>query len=306
MAKLDLDWLVLFNALYETGSVSQAAERLGIGQGSASTILNKLRAQFKDALFTRTSTSMEPTPFARELAPEFRQMLEFLAQARGGPMPFSPGTSDRCFRICISDYSEIVLLPRLLNALCRAAPHVQIETQKIAPDSPRQLQSGELDLAIGFMPDLDAGFYQQTLFGQSFVCLAARDHPRIKAPRLTKAAYFAERHVVVPTTGTGHVMVRRALAQEGVARTVALRLPSFLGLARIVAQTELLGIVPRSLAETFVQQEPVRMLNLPFNVPDYSVKQHWHARFHTDPSNIWLRRLIAQLFLEADDEQPSA
>jgi DNA-binding transcriptional LysR family regulator len=286
--------------------VSQAAERLGIAQGSASIILNKLRAQFKDALFTRTSTSMEPTPFARKLQPEFRRMLDFLAQARSGPLPFDPASSHRCFRICISDYCEIVLLPRLLNALYPAAPRVQIETQKIAPDSPRRLEAGELDLAIGFMPHLDAGFFQQTLFGQSLVCIAARDHPRIRAPRLTKAAYFAERHVVVPTSGTGHVMIRHALAQEGVARTVALRLPSFLGLARIVAQTELLGIVPRSLAETFVQQEPVRMLNLPIDVPHYFVKQHWHARFHTDPANMWLRRLIAQLFLQADGEQPTA
>ncbi|HZP88775.1 MAG TPA: LysR family transcriptional regulator, partial [Burkholderiales bacterium] len=68
---------------------------------------------------------------------------------------------------------------------------------------------------------------------------------------------------------------------------------------RIVAQTELLAIVPRTLAETYVDQEPIKILNLPFDVPTYVIKQHWHARFHGDPANMWLRRLIAQLFLES-------
>ena len=199
-----------------------------------------------------------------------------------------------------------MLLPRLLNALYPAAPRVQIETEKIVPDSPRRLEAGELDLAIGFMPNLEAGFFQQTLYGQSFVCIAAREHPRIKGRRLSKAMYFAERHAVVPTTGTGHVVIRQTLAQQGMHRSVALRLPSFLGMARIIAQTELLAIVPRTLAEAYVEQEAIKILNLPFDVPPYYVKQHWHARFHSDPGNMWLRRLIAQLFLDPDATAPAA
>jgi DNA-binding transcriptional LysR family regulator len=306
VAKFDLEWLALLDALYETGSVSLAAERLGIAQGSASIALNKVRAQFNDALFTRTSKGMEPTPFARELQPELKRMLEVLAKARSGPLPFDPATSTRCFRISISDYSEIVLLPRLLNALYPTAPRVQIETEKIVPDSPRRLEAGELDLAIGFMPNLEAGFFQQTLYGQSFVCIAAREHPRIKGRNLSKAMYFAERHAVVPTTGTGHVVIRQTLAQQDMHRSVALRLPSFLGLARIVARTELLAIVPRTLAEAFVQQEAIKIHKLPFDVPPYYVKQHWHARFHSDPANMWLRRLIAQLFLDPNAAAPAA
>ncbi|HZR03535.1 MAG TPA: LysR family transcriptional regulator, partial [Burkholderiales bacterium] len=231
MAKFDLEWLMLFEALYQTGSVSQAAERLGIAQGTASIALNKLRAHFNDPLFTRTSKGMEPTPYARDLYPDVGKSLGLLRKARNGPEPFDPATSTRSFRICISDYCEIVLLPPLLNALYPAAPRIQIETEKISPESPRRLETGEIDLAVGFLPHLEGGFFQQRLFGQSFVCIAARNHPRIAGNKLTKAAYFAERHVMVPTSGTGHVVVRQALAQQRVTRSVALRLPSFLGLA---------------------------------------------------------------------------
>lgn len=101
---------------------------------------------------------MEPTPFARGLHPDLKHALVLLGDARRGPPSFEPATSDRAFRICISDYVEIELLPRLLNAVYPAAPRVQIKTEKITPESPRRLESGELDLAIGLMPHLEAGF----------------------------------------------------------------------------------------------------------------------------------------------------
>jgi DNA-binding transcriptional LysR family regulator len=266
-----------------------------MAQGTASIALNKLRQHYGDKLFCRTSRGMEPTPFATEIHPALRDAMAMLERTHGAREAFDPASARRVFRLLITDISEIVLLPTLLNHLRKAAPGVHIEIEKISTDSPRRLESGEADIAVGFMPDLEAGFYQQTLFTQDFVCLAAKNHPRI-GERLGKAAFLKEAHIVVGSSGTGHSIVDRTLAQQGLQREVVLRLPSFLGVARIVAQTELLVIVPRRLGNTLTSQEAIRLLAPPVALPSYAVKQHWHERFHADAGNVWLRRTLAGLF----------
>lgn len=244
MSRLDLEWLAVFDEVYKTGNVSKAAERLGMAQSAASTALNKLRAHFDDRLFTRTAQGMQPTPHAERIYPNLREALGQLAQAQGNRSSFDPAQAQRRFRICMTDISEVVLLPGLLDHLRHAAPGVHIETEIISTISGRRLQDGEVDLAVGFMPQLDAGFYQQTLFMQNFVCLAAQNHPRIGA-RLTRKRFEAEAHAVVSTSGTGHAIVDTTLARLGLRRNVVVRLSSFLSVARIVAHTELLVVVPR-------------------------------------------------------------
>ncbi len=295
MAKFDLEWLPIFVEVYKTRSVSRAAERLGIAQATASIALNKLRSHFSDRLFSRTSRGMEPTTKAQNIYPELQEVLARLEKARGASRTFVAAETERWFRICMTDISEIVLLPKLVNHLRQTAPRVHIEAEKISNATPRRLESGDVDLAIGFMPDLETGFYQQTLFQQNFVCLAAAAHPRIRS-KITRRAFLEEGHIVVTTSGTGHSIVDKVLAKNGIDRHVVLRLPSFLGIARIVAQTELLAIVPRLLGETLVSQERIRLLGPPVALPSYGVKQHWHERFHADPGNVWLRRTMAALF----------
>ena len=295
MAKLDIDWLNVFIEVYKTQSVSRAAERLGIAQASASISLGKLRRHFGDRLFARTSQGMEPTPYARQIYPEILASLETLNRLVEAHGPrFDPATAQRQFRIAMTDISEVVVLPTLVNRLRRVAPGVLIEAERVSADSPRRLESGELDLAVGFMPQLEAGFYQQTLFQQDFVCLASRDHPRIR-DKATRRAFMAEGHIVVTTSGTGHAIVDKVLSQHGIERRIVLKVPSFLGVARLVARTELLVIVPRRLGETLARQEDVRMLEPPIALPPFEVKQHWHERFHADAGNAWLRATLAEL-----------
>ena len=295
MAKLDLEWLAIFDEIYKTNSVSRAAERLGLAQATASIALNKLRVHFGDKLFSRTSKGMFPTPRAEALYPELREIMDRLESARGFRAVFDPGQSTREFRICMTDISEVVLLSTLVNRLRRVAPHIHIDVDKISTDSAGRLETGDVDLAVGFMPHLEAGFHQQILFTQNFVCLAAKNHPRIKG-KMSKAAFLAEGHIVVKTSGTGHSIVEKVFEQQGIKREVVLRLPSFLGVARIVAETELLVVAPRKLGETLISQEEIRLIDPPTPLPSYSVKQHWHERFHADPGNVWLRRTIAELF----------
>ncbi len=295
MAKLDLDWLGVFVEIYKTQSVSRAARHLEMEQASASIALNKLRLHFDDRLFIRTSQGMEPTPRAQAIYPHIQQALAHVENARGKPDGFAPHGAVREFRIGMTDISEIILLPRLINHLQRTAPGLVLLVDKISLESRRRLESGDLDVAIGFTPELDAGFYQQALFAQDFVCLAARDHPRVRN-KLTQRTFLAEGHILVTTSGTGHAIVDKVLARQKMERRIVLRVPSFLGVARIVAQTEFLVIVPRLLGQALALQERVQVLEPPLVLPSYKVKQHWHERFHNDAGNIWLRSTMALLF----------
>jgi DNA-binding transcriptional LysR family regulator len=306
MAKLNLDGLEVFVQIYKTQSVSRAAALLGMEQANASVALSKLRQHFDDRLFVRTAQGMSPTPLAQSIYPELLEALARIAAASGQPVSFLPAQAEREFRIGMTDISEIIILPRLITQLQATAPGVVLVAEKISEISPTKLTTGELDLAVGFLPDLEAGFYQQALFEQDFVCLAAKNHPRIKAQaqsatpqafsKLTAAQFSKEAHIAVTVSSTGHAIVDKVLAKQKIERRVVLRVPSFLGVARIVAQTELLVIVPRQLGQALAEQEHVQVLEPPICLPHYKVKQHWHERFNADAGSIWLRQTVASLF----------
>jgi DNA-binding transcriptional LysR family regulator len=296
MAKLNLDWIEVFVEIYKTKNVTRAAANLGIEQASASIALGKLRRHFDDRLFVRTVDGMLPTPRAQSIHPDLYEGLARIDRARGQPSVFFPAKAMREFRICMTDISEIVILPKLINFLQKTAPSIIIEAEKITVESRHRLTSGDVDLAIGFLPNLEAGFYQQSLFEQDFVCLAAKNHPRIQG-KLNRRLFSNEGHILVSTAGTGHAIVDKVLAKEKIERRVVLRVPSFLGVARIVAQTDFLVLVPRKLGIALAAQENVQVLEPPIKLPHYKVKQHWHERFNNDAGNSWLRQTMARLFL---------
>ena len=295
MAKFDIDLLLVFDEIYRTGSVTRAAENLGMAQPTVSIALNKLRSHFGDQLFIRTSRGMEPTAQAQAVIGDVRAATGALQNALSNRGEFDPRKSEREFKICMTDISEIVLLPQLLNYLEQEMPRIRIDVFKISPETPAQLEAGQVDMALGFMPHLEAGFHQQILFEQNFVCLAAIDHPRIRA-KLSLKAFLAEKHVVVKSSGTGHWIVDKLMAKEKIVRNIVLRVPDFLSVAHIVARTDYIVTVPDRYGTTVASEERIRIFSPPVQIPSFSVKQHWHERFHADPANKWLRQLMAQLF----------
>lgn len=297
MARFDIELLYIFDEIYKTRSVTRAADNLQLPQSTVSIGLGKLRSHFNDRLFSRTSKGMEPTPRAENALQDVRQSIASLQQALAQHAEFDPGASAREFKICLTDISEIILLPTLLNHLKTVGPGIKVEIFKISPETPRDLEEGAMDLAVGFMPHLEAGFYQQKLFDMNFVCLAAKGHPRIGA-ELDRARFLAEGHLQVKSSGTGHSIVDKVYAEAGLKRDIVLQLPSFLGVARIVAQTEYIVTVPKRYGLAMADRENIKLLAPPVELPNFSVKQHWHERFHEDPSNRWLRQTMAHLFLQ--------
>jgi DNA-binding transcriptional LysR family regulator len=294
VALLDTKLLVLFDRLYATGSVTRTAELLEQSQPTVSIWLSRLRQDLNDPLFVRTPKGMQPTPRADALIGTARQALEALRRLSNWAPEFDPATSQRRFGICMTDASHVTLLPDILGHMRRFAPGVRIDAAQINADTGRHLQSGEADLALGLIPDLESGFFQQTLFPQDWVCLASRNHPRI-GRKLSLEAFQTEKHVVI-SSGTGHQLLTGAVVSQKLDRQIALELPGFLGLTAIIGTTDLIVTLPRHIGETLAGAYGLRVLTCPLSIPGFTVKQHWHARFHHDAASRWLRAVCAQLF----------
>lgn len=296
-AMLDVRLLRLFEALYATRSVSRAARQLGQAQPTVSIWLGRLRQELDDPLFVRTASGMEPTPRAEALIGTVRSAIHILQRLASRPKLYDPGTDDRCFRICMTDASHVTLLPRLLVHMRAQAPYARTEALQIGPETGARLQSGEADLALGLIPALEAGFYQQTLYSQDWVCLANPDHPRFRHP-LTRLAYEAEAHIGI-ASGTGQQLLEAAIVQAEVERRVVLQLPGFLGLGAILSSTDLIATLPRHTGEMLAKANDLTVHPCPILIPSFTVKQHWHARYHHDPASRWLREVCATLFQQS-------
>lgn len=291
----DTHLLKLFDLLYTTRSVTRAAEQMGLLQPTASIWLKKLRRQLNDPLFVRTGTGMQPTPAADAMIKAAREALDCLHHLSHWESRFDPATEARSFRICMTDASHITLLPQLLAHVRASAPNVRLVAASIDANTAQMLEAGEADLALGLVPELGAGFYQQSLYDQDWVCLANAHHPRV-AGKLSLATYRREAHIGI-TSGTGHHLLNAALAAHRIERRVLLELPSFLGLPAIVSTTDLLVTLPRHIGETLAKVNDLSVFDCPVRIDSFTVKQHWHTRYHRDAGNRWLRGLCAKLFL---------
>lgn len=286
--------LMLFDVLYSTGSVTRAAEQLGQSQPTISLWLGKLRRQLRDPLFVRTPRGMAPTPQAEALIMPCREVLESLRRLVAWEVAFDPGTAHRRFNLCISDASHITLLPRLLEYIRNNAPGIRLDIARIDGNTERALETGEVDLAVGFIPWLGGGIYQQVLFPQNWVCLTSPRHPRIKGV-FTANAFTEEGHVLV-TAGTGQRLLDSGLTRASVERKIVLELPGFLGLGPVIQTSDLVATLPRHIGETLAETYGLQVYDCPIAIDEFTVKQHWHARYHQDAGNKWLRGVFQKLF----------
>lgn len=297
---LDVHLLQLFELIYDTRSVTRAAQQLGLAQPTVSIWLAKLRRQLNDPLFVRTPSGMLPTPEADALIGIVRQALGSLRDLTQHQAKFDPATSERRFRICMTDASHVALLPRLLVHVRRVAPGIRLGAERIDEWTAQRLESGEADIALGVIPELGSGFYQQSLYKQDWVCLVNPRHPRI-LETLSLEAYQSEGHITI-VSGTGHQLLDASLDRLHLEHRVVLELPGFLGLSAIVATTDLLATLPRHIGETLAARGDLRVFACPVPIPGFTVKQYWHSRYHHDPGNQWLRGLCTELFMRQSND----
>jgi DNA-binding transcriptional LysR family regulator len=296
VTNIDLKLLAVVTELHKTRSVSQTAENLDLSQSAISMSLAKLRKHFNDPLFVRTSSGMNPTPHAVELIGLLKSAENILQTALDLHVVFDPLTSDRRFNLYSTDIAQVTLMPRLMQRLSKIAPNVGMDLRRLSDDTPEFLESGQGDLAVGFILPMGAGFCQQRLFKERFVCALRRDHPRV-GDSLSVDQFQDETHLAITPCGTGHGIVEKTLEAKNLRRRVGLAVPSFLGIASIITSLDYLAVLPEQLARHLAAPGNIKVLPLPFNVPAYYIVQHWHERYTQDPASRWLRSVIANLFL---------
>ena len=305
MARLNLNLLPIALALYDERSVSGAAKALGMSQPAVSMALRKLREHFNDPLFVRTARGVAPTPRAHALIKASRPLVTRLEQDLLAKDTFDATRSARAFTFALFDIGEMVFLPRLIERLRAEAPHGAIRSVSMPPKQvARGLERGDVDLAIGYFPDLvQNSFFQQRLFTARFACLMRAGHP-LYARRLSLKAFLDAEHAVVHAEGRSHEVVEKLLARKKIRRQIALHMPHFLSIPMVVSRSDLMATVPRALALYCARLAPEQfaVAKPPIDFGSFDVKQHWHRKFHHDPRNRWLRRQVAELFNDATDE----
>ncbi len=296
LERLDFNQLEVFHHLLVERRVSRAAARLGVSQPAVSNALAKLRRRLGDELFVRTPAGMEPTPYAQQLGACVGEALALIRQALQQRSVFEPARSERTFTVGMTDIGEIYFLPALLERLQRDAPGVRLSTVRNTTVRLKdEMSEGRVDLAIGLLPQLQAGFFQQHLFTQRYVCLMRSGHA-LAGRRLSLKDFTAAEHVVVVAAGTGHHEADDWLAEQGIVRRVRLVVPHFVAIGHILAGSDLIATVPERLAERMTQPFGLVSRRHPAPLPQAAIHAFWHARFHQDAGNQWLRGLFFEMF----------
>lgn len=294
---IDLNLLVIFQQLLQERRVSAVANNLGLSQPTVSNALNRLRQQLGDELFLRTSRGMEPTAFAMQLAEPISYALSAIHETLNQRTRFEPANTERKFIVGMNDIGEIYFLPTLMKILANIAPGISISTiRTTGANLAEAMESGRIDLAIGWLPHLKSGFFQRRLFVQEHVCLFRHGHALHKSSPLTQAEFEAAEHVVVSSVGTGHASVDAHIEKLGIRRRAVLTVPHFVAVGHILASTDMIATVPERFARHCVAPFNLHCVDLPMKLPDIGVNLFWHARFHKEPGNQWLRGLVFDHF----------
>jgi DNA-binding transcriptional LysR family regulator len=297
MPEIELQPLRVLCAIVETRSVSRAAELLGIKQPAASYLLARLREVLRDPLFVKSSKGMTPTPRAHAVYQQIRRGIDMLDSALS-PVGFDPRQSDRNFRLAMSDIGEMVFLPPILRRLRTIAPNVTVEVMQVPLlQLPRALDFGEVDFGIGNLPEVCSETSHTTVFREHYVCVFRRRHGDI-GKTLSRRTFERLDHIVVSSPFTGHHVVERSLVEQGIHRRATLKIANYTSVPDVVAQTDLLVLIPSRVARAFEKTYGLRWLPLPVSVPSFDVRIHWSGRHQSNEGHLWMRQVLTDVLRE--------
>jgi DNA-binding transcriptional LysR family regulator len=308
--QLDLRALQVLDALLTEKNATRAAQRLGVTPSAVSHALARLREVLDDPLFVRTPRGMTPTPRASRMAGPLREALTQLDRAVGDDESFDPAGLVRTFKLSSADYGVHVLVPGLIRVLSQESPHVDVLVMPQASPAAVEvaLETGELDVAIGRLPNMSSALRQQALFEDRFRCIVRRGHPLVRRS-LDLDLYVTLGHVLVAPYGRPGSLIDDVLEKQGRRRRIALTVPHFLAAFMVVAESDFILTASERLARYFQDILPIKVLAPPLPFEPYTISQVWHERMHADPAHRWLRgqlRRVAEPAGPAEPTEPGA
>jgi LysR family transcriptional regulator, mexEF-oprN operon transcriptional activator len=293
---LDLNLLRVFAVVAETGSVTAAAARLYLTQPAVSAALRRLTDAVGAPLFVRQGRGLVLGSRGARLAGAIRPHLQALVDAALAPAELDPRTSERTFRLGLSDATELWLLPALLRAFEAEAPRMRVVAIPVQFRTVGDaLASGRVDAAVTVADELPAGIRREALHRGRFVCLFDPRHVRARG-RITEARYFAHEHVVVSYNGDLRGIVEDTLGRAGRARRVRCSVSTFANIGALVDGSPLLATVPEIVAREIRRVHPhLRTATLPFELPRSPLELLWSAAVDDDPACAFLRARIVEI-----------
>lgn len=305
LGRIDLNLLVYLDVLLREGSVTKAAQQLGITQPAMSNGLRRLRVLLDDPLLVRTSEGMTATERATELQPIIRKALGELEIALQPQQNFNAFGSSRVFRIMVSDYAESTLIPELVKRLRVEAPDVILDVLTPSDVTFKDVEAGKVDMAINRFDEMPQSFHQMTLWKDDFVCLINPDHPGIV--KFDLQAYLASNHIWVSKTGMGAGVgmdpdkivrlgwVDHALAKLGHKRKISVFTRHYQMPALLALNNDLVATLPRKVADMQAAAASLMVLEPPFKIPSFELKIAWSPLLQHHSAHRWLRRTIVDV-----------
>jgi DNA-binding transcriptional LysR family regulator len=295
--QIDLNLLILFDALYRCGSVSSAANEIHLSQSAFSHGLSRLRTRLSDELFVRINNVMEPTPLAKKLALSIAPALVNIHKGLNDNLVFDPATSDIEFTFAATDYTQFSLLPKLISQLSKVAPNIRLIIVPSEDKIPTaKLINGELDFVLGFSHEEEKSstIERQTWLQDSYCTIARKKHPQLVAG-LTLDTFLSLSHVRISPWGERSGIVDQYLTAQGLRRHVAIQLPSVLAAPYAILHSDLILTLPAVVASHMEKIIDIDIYSPPIAMPEYQLNIYWHKLNTNKASHHWLRQLISQL-----------
>tara|TARA_B100001057_G_scaffold161256_1_gene161857 strand:- start:20324 stop:21235 length:912 start_codon:yes stop_codon:yes gene_type:complete len=293
---LDLNLLVVFNAIYTEGSLTKAGEIVGITQPAVSSALSKLRDYFNDQLFIRVGQGVQPTAKTENIIIHVREALLILHKTLEEPDAFDPAVSSRTFKLSLNDVSEGRVLPILMEKVHEVAPRVSLSSYYTKrEDLQHALVANEVCFAVDPFPPSDSDIKKELIFEDEFVCGFRKDHKLAAEDALSIEQYLDLDHIHISGRKRGAALVDNALAKLQLDRKIALRAQHYLITPEILNSTDMVLTCTKS----FAKKHDLAYKTLPFEVAPSQFFLAWHASNDNDPGCSWLKGYIKESFAEA-------
>jgi len=295
ISSFDLNLFVIMNSIYTEGSLTKAAEVVGITQPAVSNALSRLRDKFDDELFVRTGSGMIPTQKTENIIKDIQSALKLMQKSVNEPDEFDPSISERTFRISLGDINEGRILAKLMEKISTVAPNVRVESFYSARDDvPHALATNELSFAVDpFIPNAKDTMAMK-VFSDHFVIAHRASHPVTKLEKPTLEELLELKFINISNRKRGASVVELELQKMQLKPKIALRSQHFLVTPEIVRSSDLVLLC----AKSFATKHGLSSIELPFKVPPLEQYLIWHSSDDTDGSHMWMRGLIAEAFKE--------
>ena len=289
----DLNLFVVFDVIYTERNLTKSGEVLGITQPAVSNALSRLRENFNDELFVRTSKGMVPTPVAENMVNDIRQALDLIRNSISESESFNPKTANATFRISIGDTSEYRLLPQLIKNISNLAPGVDVESY-LTPrtETPKELAAGNIDFAIDPPIHSDPNLRNKKIYQDDYVLVVNKKHPIAKKKKISLEDYLNLSHIHISKRASGLGHVDTTLNRLGLTRRIALRAQHFLVAPYIIDQSNL----AMTTIKSFSRGRELKVFQLPFKINPLVLHLYWHVNKDMDPANKWMRDLILSTY----------